>query len=64
MNKSVFLNELVNATHYSKEECLIINEVLEQRFINGKKNKEKIIDDFKAKLKITLDELKGFMKHQ
>ena len=43
VNKTKFINELEKETQLSTEECLIINDVLENNFIIGKKNKNKII---------------------
>ena len=43
-------------TNRSDEEVAIIDEVLNSHFVVGKNNKEKIIADFKEKLKITDEE--------
>ena len=53
MNKSEFIEELKNATSYSEEKCIIINDILENNFIIGKKGKEKIVESFKEKLSIS-----------
>ena len=47
MNKEKFIEELSNKTGYSKENCTIINSVLEDNFLIGKKNKDKIITSLK-----------------
>lgn len=50
MNKEKFIIELVNKTGYDQEKCILINNILENNFIIGKKNKEKIINDIKEQL--------------
>ena len=57
MNKEKFIQELSNKTGYSKENCTIINSVLEDNFLIGKKNKDKIITSLKEKL--NLDDVKA-----
>ena len=48
--------KLKELTNRSDEEITIIDEILNNHFIIGKNNKEKIIVDLKEKLKITDDE--------
>lgn len=48
--------KLKELTNRSDEEIVIIDEILNNHFVIGKNNKEKIIVDFKEKLKITDDE--------
>ena len=48
--------KLKELTNRSDEEIVIIDEILNNYFVIGKNNKEKIIADFKEKLKITDDE--------
>ena len=48
--------KLKEVTKRSDEEIAIIDEVLNNHFVVGKNNKEKIIADFKEKLKITDEE--------
>lgn len=48
--------KLKELTKRSDEEIVIINEILNSHFVIGKNNKNKIIEDFKEKLKITDDE--------
>ncbi|MBO5349669.1 MAG: hypothetical protein J6A89_07630 [Clostridia bacterium] len=48
--------KLKELTNRSDEEIVIIDEILNNHFVIGKNNKEKIIADFKEKLKITDDE--------
>lgn len=52
MNKTDFINELQKRTNFNKEHCTIINDVLENNFIFGKKNKGMIIEELKIKLNI------------
>ena len=56
MNKEKFILELVNQTKLSKEKCIIINNCLEDNFIIGKNNKEKIVASFEKNLNITKEE--------
>ena len=55
MNKTDFIKELSNKTGYNEEKCLKINNIIEDTFLIGKKNKEKMINDFKSKLNIAED---------
>ena len=48
--------KLKELTNRSDEEIMIIDEILNNHFVVGKNNKEKIIADFEEKLKITYDE--------
>lgn len=41
MNKIGFIKELSNETGYSEQECILINNVIENYFIFGKKTKIK-----------------------
>ena len=52
MNKTGFIKELEKETGYSYEDCIKINSVLEDTFIIGKTNKEKIVANFVEVLKI------------
>lgn len=45
--------KLKKLTNRSDEEIVIIDEILNNHFVIGKNNKEKIIIDLKEKLKIT-----------
>lgn len=56
MNKTDFIKELSNRTGYNEDRCLQINNIIEDTFLIGKKNKEKMINDFKNKLNIAEDE--------
>ena len=52
MNKKEFIDELSNKTGLSKEKCTEINSIIEDTFLIGKKNKEKMISGFTQKLGI------------
>lgn len=52
MNKSEFIEELENKTGFDKEYCIKINDALEENFLIGKKNKQKIIASLIEKLNI------------
>lgn len=53
MNKEKFIKELESVTGLDNNKCTIINNILEDYFIIGKNNKEKIINDIMAQLQIT-----------
>lgn len=78
MNKNGFITELSKQLSYSKEKCIIINDILESNFFISKKNKDKIIDEFMqilnasneeaikiydTSVKIIKDEVKNKLKH-
>ena len=52
MNKEKFIEELMSITSYNKNECEIINDVLENHFIIGKNNKCKILKELMIKLSL------------
>ena len=54
MIKSEFIKELSKQTSYNEERCNTINNIVEDTFIIGKKNQEKIIEKFEKQ--INLDE--------
>lgn len=56
MNKKEVIKKLGEVTNLSEEKCIIINDILEEHFIIGKKNKEKIISDISEKLETTREE--------
>lgn len=56
MNKDKIINELIEKTRKTNEECNVIFEILEKSHIVGRKNKEKIKAEFMNKLNITEDE--------
>lgn len=56
MNKEKFIKELEKVTGLDNGKCTIINSILEDHFLLGKNNKEKIITDIKIKLNVTSEE--------
>ncbi len=56
MNKSKFIKKLSEETGYNKEKCILINNVLENYFIFGRKNKENIIQDLETKVNLSEDD--------
>ena len=59
MKKEVYIEKLMKETGYDNNKCTIINSILEDHFIVGKRNKEKIINDFKEKLDLNDEEAEG-----
>lgn len=53
MNKEEFIKKLENVTGLDNNKCTIINSILENHFIIGKNNKEKIINDIMFQLQMT-----------
>ena len=56
MNKSEFIKELSRQTSYSEERCNTINNIVEDTFIIGKRNKEKMIEKFKKQTNLDENE--------
>lgn len=56
MNKEKFIKELEKNTKLDNDKCIIINSILEDHFLIGKNNKEKIVTDIKNKLNIQTEE--------
>lgn len=56
MNKEKFIKELEEVTGLDNGKCTIINSILEDHFLLGKNNKEKIVTDIKIKLNVTDEE--------
>ena len=52
INKKSFINQLQDNTNLSYEECLIVNNILENNFIFNKKKKEKVINELILQLNI------------
>lgn len=52
MNKGKFIETLTEKLNVDKNTAIIINNILENNNIIGKKNKEKIINDLIEQLKI------------
>lgn len=56
MNKEKLIKELEKVTGLDSDKCIIINNILENHFIIGKNNKEKIINDIMVQLQTTNEE--------
>ncbi len=56
MNKKEFIKELLKQTGYNEEKCTLINNVIENYFIFGRKNKVKIIKDLQNKATLSEDD--------
>lgn len=56
MNKENFIKKLSEKTGLSEEKCTVINSVIEDTFLIGKKSKEKMIEGFKEKLNLKEEE--------
>ena len=77
MNKSKFIKRLKEETDYSEDRCVLVNDILENNFIIGRKNKQKIINDLILKnftedeaeniydisINIIMSEIKDKIKH-
>lgn len=53
MNKTKFLEELKKQTNLSENDTIIVADVLDEYFVFGKKNKDKIISSIEEKLNIS-----------
>ena len=56
MNKTGFIKELSKQTGYDEEKCILINNVIENYFIFGRKNRDKIIQDWQVKSSLSEDD--------
>lgn len=56
MNKNGFIKELSKQTGYDEEKCILINDVIENYFIFGRKNKDKILKDLQIKVGLNEDD--------
>lgn len=56
MNKEEYIKVLIEKTNRSEEECTVLNQIIENHFIVGKNNKEKIINDIIQKLQVEYKE--------
>lgn len=56
MNKNEFIKELVKQTGYDEEKCIAINNIVEDTFFIGKKNKDKMILKFEEQIKLDENE--------
>lgn len=52
MNKKYFLKQLEEKTNLSEKDTLVVSEVLDEYFVFGKKNKDKIVSAIKEKLSV------------
>ena len=52
MNKTMFLKELEEKTNLSEKDTLVVSNILDDYFVFGKNNKEKIVNAIKEKLNI------------
>ena len=57
MNKTEFIKELSKITNLSEDKCKIVNDILENTFIIGKDNKDKILNKIKEKLNLTEEQV-------
>ena len=55
INKKSFISDLQDKTNLSYNDCLIVNDILENNFIFNKKKKEKVINELIAQLNISDD---------
>lgn len=56
MNKMGFIKELSKQTGYDEQKCILINNIIENYFIFGRKNKDKIIKDLQIKTSLNEDD--------
>lgn len=56
MNKEGFINTLSSRINYSKEDSILINDILENHFFISKKNKDVIIEELCKTLEISNEE--------
>lgn len=53
MNKTYFLKQLQEKTNLSEKDTIVVSDILDDYFVFGKKNKEKIVNAIKEKLDLT-----------
>lgn len=53
MNKTYFLEQLKEETKLSEKDVLALSSILDDHFVFGKKNKDKIVSDIKEKLEVS-----------
>lgn len=56
MNRTGFIKELSKETGYDEEKCTLINNVIENYFIFGIKNKDRIIKDLQVNANLSEDD--------
>ena len=54
-NKTALLVELKEKLNITENECIIINDIIEDTFIFGRKNKQKVVNGFMEKLNVSQD---------
>ena len=52
MNKTMFLKELEEKTNLSEKDTLVVSSILDDYFVFGKNNKEKIVNAIKEQLNV------------
>lgn len=55
MNKNDFINTLKEKTELSENDCIIVSQILEEKFFINKKNRDIIIAEIVKKLEISND---------
>lgn len=56
MNKMGFIKELSKQTGYDEQKCILINDIIENYFIFGRKNKDKIIKELQVRATLNEDD--------
>lgn len=56
MNKTGFIKDLSKQTGYDEEKCILINDIIDNYFIFGRKNKDRIIQDLQIKASLSEDD--------
>ncbi len=56
MNKIGFIKELSKQTGYDEQKCILINDIIENYFIFGRKNKDKIIKELQVRATLNEDD--------
>ncbi len=56
MNKQEVIEKLQKELKYDDEKCIIINKIIEETFLIGRKNKQKMIDRFIEEVNVNDDE--------
>ena len=55
MNKTGFIKELQERTRLSENDTIVVASILDDYFVFGKKNKDKIVNAIKEKLNLPCD---------
>lgn len=56
MNKTYVLNEIKTRLNYTEEQAVIVNNILEDTFLIGKSNKDKVITRYMNELNVDEEE--------